>query len=62
MKHVSRLLVLVLVLVTLFSGSAMAQTDKKVIGVCMIDFTNQFYIDMMEAGDIAAVDYNVTTL
>jgi ribose transport system substrate-binding protein len=60
MKHVSRLLVLVLVLVTLFSGSAMAQTDKKVIGVCMIDFTNQFYIDMMEAGDIAAVDYNVT--
>lgn len=55
-----RLLCLVLVLLLVAAcGMASADADKKVIGVCMIDFTNQFYIDMMEAGNVAAQDYNV---
>lgn len=55
-----KLVSLVLALIMIAAcGLAMAEADQKVVGVCMIDFTNQFYVDMMEAGNVAAADYNV---
>ena len=55
-KLVSLVLALILIATC---ALALAEADTKVVGVCMIDFTNQFYVDMMEAGDVAAADYNV---
>lgn len=36
-----------------------APAAKKKLGVVMIDLVNQFFVDMMEAGNVAAKDYNV---
>lgn len=36
--------------------------DKKILGVVLIDMTNQFFVDMIEGGDRAAEDYNCTVI
>jgi len=39
-----------------------APAKKKVLGVVMIDMVNQFFVDMVEAGNVAAKDYNVDVI
>jgi len=39
-----------------------ADTGKKVLGIILIDLTNQFFIDMVEGGNQAAEDYGVEVI
>jgi len=39
-----------------------APEKKKVLGAVMIDMVNQFFVDMVEAGNVAAKDYNVDVI
>lgn len=57
MKKLIYFFMIVLILVSAFSVGA--QDKKLQLGAVMIDFTNQFFVDMMEAGNVAAEDYNV---
>jgi len=57
MKKIMVFLIVVVLLCT--QVSVFAQNEKLHLGAVMIDFTNQFFVDMMEAGNVAAEDYNV---
>ena len=54
-----KVLTLVLVLAMVLTTVAAYAADRKVLGVVLIDVTNQFFIDMMEGGNQAAKDYGV---
>jgi ribose transport system substrate-binding protein len=70
MKKILALVLVIALVLTLFAAcggakeeeNAQPASDKKVIGIILIDLTNQFFIDMVEGGDQAAKDYGVDVI
>jgi len=64
MKKILALVLVIALVLTLFAAcgggkdeeAAQPASDKKVIGIILIDLTNQFFIDMVEGGDEEAKD------
>jgi len=54
-----KILIVTLLLLMLVTSTVFGQEERYQLGAIMIDFTNQFFVDMMEAGNVAAEDYNV---
>src|SRR5665647_872467 len=63
-KILSLTLVIVLVMAILIGCASKAPVteEKKVMGIILIDLTNQFFVDMVEGGDQAAADYGVDVI
>ena len=59
-----RVLSILLTLVMILAASAMAEGEKKdiVVGGILSDLTNEFYLQMVEAGNAAAEDYGITVI
>ena len=68
MKKILSLTLVLALVFTLLVGCASKPTTtpepaaKKVIGIILIDLTNQFFVDMVEGGDQAAKDYDVEVI
>ena len=45
---------------TLFAATCGVAADKPVLGIAMLDLTQEFFVNMIDGGDQAAKDYDVT--